>query len=279
GFPSSPNPLEMGLPALPRLKGVTDDVKYASAQRIFGGEEGMELHPMPGVSPLDGWQLVVNNRQGSLEAAVEALRRRNLAMSFGVVLVLGATMGIIIFATRRAQALARLQMDFVAGVSHELRTPLTVISSAADNIADGVVESKDQMAHYGMVLRGQARQLKELVEQILLFAATRANRQPHSLRASQVKAALALSLENTAELIRGAGFNVECDISRDLPDVFIDVQAMARCLQNLIVNAVKYSGEARWIGIEANHAEDGSGVTMSVRDHGIGISAADVKQI
>src|SRR5262249_25159392 len=82
GFPSSPNPLEMGLPALPRLKGVTDDVKYASAQRIFGGEEGMELHPMPGVSPLDGWQLVVNNRQGSLEAAVEALRRRNLAMSF-----------------------------------------------------------------------------------------------------------------------------------------------------------------------------------------------------
>ncbi len=32
--------------------------------------------------------------------------------------------------TRRAQKLAQLQMDFVAGVSHELRTPLTTIYTA-----------------------------------------------------------------------------------------------------------------------------------------------------
>ena len=41
--------------------------------------------------------------------------------------------------TRRAQELARQQMEFVAAVSHELRTPLAVIRSAADNLADGVV--------------------------------------------------------------------------------------------------------------------------------------------
>ena len=39
--------------------------------------------------------------------------------------------------------LAKMQMDFVASVSHELRTPLAVISSAADNIADGVVSGPD----------------------------------------------------------------------------------------------------------------------------------------
>ena len=235
----------------------------------------MELLPMPGVSTLDEWHLVVNNRRGSLAAAVAALRRRNLAISFGVLLVLSVTMGIIILATQRVQELARLQIDFVAGVSHELRTPLTVISSAADNIADGVVENRQQMAQYGRALRGQSSQLRELVEQILLFAATRDNRQTYSLEAAQVADALDLALENTAELIRGAGIAVECHVSRDLPNVSIDVRALSRCLQNLITNAIKYVGDACCIHIEAKTEEHGGEVTISIRDRGVGISPED----
>ena len=230
---------------------------------------------MPGVSTLDEWHLVVNNRRGSLAAAVAALRRRNLAISFGVLLVLSVTMGIIILATQRVQELARLQIDFVAGVSHELRTPLTVISSAADNIADGVVENRQQMAQYGRALRGQSSQLRELVEQILLFAATRDNRQTYSLEAAQVADALDLALENTAELIRGAGIAVECHVSRDLPNVSIDVRALSRCLQNLITNAIKYVGDACCIHIEAKTEEHGGEVTISIRDRGVGISPED----
>ena len=230
---------------------------------------------MPGVSTLDEWHLVVNNRRGSLAAAVAALRRRNLAISFGVLLVLSVTMGIIILATQRVQELARLQIDFVAGVSHELRTPLTVISSAADNIADGVVENRQQMAQYGRALRGQSSQLRELVEQILLFAATRDNRQTYSLEAAQVADALDLALENTAELIRGAGIAVELHVSRDLPNVSIDVRALSRCLQNLITNAIKYGGDACCIHIEAKTEEHGGEVTISIRDRGVGISPED----
>jgi len=52
-----------------------------------------------------------------------------------------------------ALKLAKLQMDFVASVSHELRTPLAVICASAQNIADGVVEEKEQLAKYGSVIR------------------------------------------------------------------------------------------------------------------------------
>jgi signal transduction histidine kinase len=277
--PGSPYTDDVGLATVPRLKGVTSAIKYGDLQSIFSGEEATEVWPMLGVSPLGGWQLVVHNRRGSLEAAVAALRRRNLAISFGVLLVLAVTMGIIILATKRVQALARLQMDFVAGVSHELRTPLTVISSAADNIADGVVDRKEQIAHYGIALKSQAVQLRDLVEQILLFAATRNKRQTYSLRLAQVGDALELALLNTSELIRSAGLAVECHVSGDLPDVLIDVQALSSCLQNLITNAIKYSGDACWIGIGAKTEEDGRGVSISVRDHGIGISSEDMKHI
>jgi signal transduction histidine kinase len=273
------HPHEVGFPGLPRLKGVASAIKYGEFQRIFGGEGAIALLPLPGVSAGDEWQLVVNNRRGSLEAAVAALRRRHLTISFGVLLVLATTMGIFIRITQQAQELARLQIAFVAGVSHELRTPLTVISSAADNIADGVVKDREQMAHYGMALKGQASQLRDLVDQILLFAATRDNRRTYSWRAVQVADAVDLALQNTAELIRGAGFAVECYVSRDLPRVSIDVEALSRCLQNIITNAIKYGGDARWIAIEVKTEAPGREVTVSVRDHGIGIGQEELKHI
>jgi signal transduction histidine kinase len=277
--PGVPHPDEAGFAALPRLKGVTGSFKTDDVAGIFGVEEGMEVRPMLAVSPLDGWYLVVNNRRGSLDAAVEAMRWRNLAVSFGVLMILATAIGIIIFAAQRVQALARLQMDFVAGVSHELRTPLTVISSAADNIADGVVKNEQQFAHYGVALKSQVAQLRDLVEQILLFAATRNSRQTYSLRPAQVGDAIDLGLRNTAELIRSAGLAVECHVRRDLPDVFIDVRALSWCLQNLITNAIKYSREGRWIGIWAETDEDRRRVRILVRDHGIGISPEDMKHI
>ena len=87
------------------------------------------------------WELAVKHRRGSLDAAVSAVRRRNLGVSFGILLLLALSVTMIVASSQRAQRLAKLQMDFVAGVSHELRTPLAVMRSAADNLADGVVES------------------------------------------------------------------------------------------------------------------------------------------
>jgi len=47
-----------------------------------------------------------------------------------------------------------------------------VISSAAENIAHGVVEDKHQLVRYGNTIVKQSRQLTQLVEQVLQFAAT-----------------------------------------------------------------------------------------------------------
>ena len=129
------------------------------------------------------WRLIVRHRRGgALGAFVADSRRRDLAISFGVLLLLVISMAILIFTSTRAQRLAKLQMDFVTAVSHELRTPLTVISSAAENIAHGVVEGRPQLEQYGSVIGAQARKLFEMVEQILLFAAIREGQQRYSLR-------------------------------------------------------------------------------------------------
>lgn len=178
-----------------------------------------------------------------------------------------------------ALQLARLQMEFVASVSHELRTPLAVICSAADNIADGVVDSPRQLSQYGSVIRKQSRQITELVNQILLFASTKESHERFVLRPLQVSQIVASLVEDTAELVQDAGFVVEQHVGPGLPDVMGDPSALSQCLQNLFVNAVKYSGEAHWICIRALADQSGQEVRISVEDRGIGIDASEIPRI
>jgi signal transduction histidine kinase len=231
----------------------------------------------------EDWRLIVRHRRGgALGAFIADSRRRDLAISFGVLLLLVISMAILIFTSTRAQRLAKLQMDFVTAVSHELRTPLTVISSAAENIAHGVVEGKPQLEQYGSVIGAQARKLFEMVEQILLFAAIREGKQRYSLRPLEVAQILDAALSGTAGLIRTAGFHVEQQIEPNLPQIFGDLPALSQCLQNLITNALKYGGEPKWIGIQvrsAEHGVTGKEIQISVSDRGIGIAPQEIRHI
>lgn len=246
-------------------------------------QEGMlQIEPIGYSAEDPGWEIVAKHREGSVEAAVAALTRRNLIFNFAVLLVLAATMGMIIATTLRGRRYAQMQMEFVANVSHELRTPLTGIISAAQNIADGLIDDKQRMARYGNAIVGEARQLSELVEQILLFSATEQDQHRYHPEPVDVAGLIDFSLRNTAALIRIAGATVDQQIQPDLPKVSVDFKAMAHCLQNLIANAVKYGGDGHWIGIRALATNGTSGiqeVSISVADKGIGITHEDLAHI
>jgi len=231
----------------------------------------------------DDWRLIVRHRRGgALGAFIADSRRRDLTISFGVLFLLVVSMAILIITSTRAQRFAKLQMDFVTAVSHELRTPLTVISSAAENIAHGVVEGKQQLEQYGSVIGAQARKLFEMVEQILLFAAIREGKQRYSLRPLDVTEILDAALSGTAGLIRTAGFHVEQTVEPHLPQIFGDLAALSQCVQNLITNALKYGNDQKWIGIAARlteHGLTGKEIQISITDRGIGIAPAELRHI
>jgi signal transduction histidine kinase len=156
------------------------------------------------------WRLIVRHRRGgALGSFVADSRRRDLTLGFGVLFLLVISMAILISTSIRAQRLAKLQMDFVTAVSHELRSPITVISSAAENIAQGVVEGKEQLEQYGSVIGTQAKKLFDMVEQILFFASIREGQQRYNLRPLEVSSIPEAALSSTAELIHAAGFRVD----------------------------------------------------------------------
>lgn len=189
----------------------------------------------------------------------------------------------LIVTSLRANRLGRLQMEFVTAVSHELRSPLTIIASAAENLVHGVVGGRDQVVRYGSVIEGQTRRLSRLVEEILLFAATRDRRERYDLRDLNAREVVDAALSAMTDLIEASGFTVETEISSNLPPVRGDLAALSQCLQNLITNALKYSDTDRWIGIRAGLEEDGGvgggQVRISVSNRGIGIAPEDLPRV
>jgi signal transduction histidine kinase len=231
--------------------------------------------------PDQPWTLMVRRRGDPLGTLMRKTRYRNLAISGGVFLMLAISMGMTIVASQRARKLAQLQMDFVASVSHELKTPLTVICSAAENIVDGVVGSGQRVAQYGSVIRNQGRQLAALVDQVLLFAATQDGKMRYQLRPVSVPALLQTVLANTATVAERARVTVHKQIADNLPEVMADPAAISQCLQNLVMNAIKYCGEKGWVGVQARLETSGEApeVVIHVEDHGIGIDSAELQRI
>jgi signal transduction histidine kinase len=223
------------------------------------------------------WKLVVAHPAGSLEAAVDAQRRRNLAVSSTILGLLVASMGLLVLSTRRAQRLARQQMEFVATVSHELRTPLAVIRSAAENLADGVVDDGQQIRRYGELMRAEGRRLTEMVEQILEFAGIQSGQRSLALRSIALGPLVRDVVASSTALIEGAGLEVELDLPENLPPVLGDEPALRRVFQNLVDNAIKYGASGGWMRLSARR--NGPEVLVTVADRGIGIDPADQARI
>jgi len=223
-----------------------------------------------------GWRLLAQHPSGSLERAVAAARRRNLAISFGVLGVLGASVGFLFASTRRAQALARQQLEFVATVSHELRTPLAVIRSAADNLADGVIDDDARVRQYGELVRREGMRLTDLVEQILEFAGLQSGQRSLARRPVEIGGVLR-DVAAAAQDAAREPLTIDLAIADRLPAVLGDEAALRRVFQNLVGNAIKYGAGTGWIGVRANAGADGVDVTIS--DRGIGIAQADQERI
>src|SRR5262245_30234918 len=75
-----------------------------TGRRVYGEDSGR-------------WRLLVANRAGPLEQVVAKSRLRNLAVGFGILLLLVATMSLVIVSADRARRLGQRQMEFVSAVS------------------------------------------------------------------------------------------------------------------------------------------------------------------
>ena len=228
------------------------------------------------------WMISARHHAGSVEAVVNQARRRNLAVTAAVLVLMLAAIAALIRYTRRAQRLAELQMEFVAGVSHELRTPLSVIRTAGHNLSGGLISSSKQIERYGALIQEEAEKLTDIVEQVLRFSSINAGRVIHAQAAVSVDTLIRDSLDGVRKAVEESRCVVEQRIEPGLPPVLGDATALRHAVQNLVSNAAKYGSEGRWIGVSASRSKDDAkepAIEIRVSDRGLGIPADELESI
>jgi len=222
------------------------------------------------------WTLSLRHKEGSIDAAVRARQRRNTALSASILGVLGMSAGLVFFSSRRLREIAARQVEFVASVSHELRTPLAVIRSAADNLADGVVQDAGQSRRYGALIRDESVRLADMVEHVLEFAGAdspaRAARGP--IDAAEAARAAIKSME---ALANERGARVAFESRGDDLKVSGDMSHLTRAVANLLGNAIKYGGDTPRVVLRVERQADG--VEITVGDEGPGLEPSEMSRL
>src|SRR5712672_1162233 len=176
----------------------------------------------------------------------------------------------------REMNLARLKSDFVANVSHELRTPLALIRLYAETLELGRLTAKEKYQEYFRIIREESERLTALINNILDFSRIEAGRKEYDFRETDLPELVRNTLESYRYQIEQHGFTLEEKIG-DVPPLRVDREAMARSLVNLVNNALKYSQDRKYIGVNL-YRENGS-VKLEVIDHGIGIPPHEQSKI
>ncbi len=227
------------------------------------------------------WNLAVRHQSGSLAAAVAAARNRSLAISLGVLLLLGVAVAMIVVSTRRAQTLAAQQMEFVAGVSHELRTPLAVIRAAGENLADAVVQDPDRTRQYGEVINREGRRLSDMVERVLLFAKMRSGNAHFEQVEVDLRRTIEDAVASNSARTEERSVQVTMELPEALPAVFGDRAALTSVMENLISNAVKYSRHGGIVTVQARAVGTAgdAAVQIGIHDQGDGIPSSELPHL
>jgi signal transduction histidine kinase len=244
--------------------------------RRAGGPEGARVL-MTGGENQGAWLLRARHRSGSLEAIVARSRRRNLAISLGVLGLLGASFILVMAASQRQRRLSRQQMEFVASVSHELRTPLAVICSAGENLADGVVSDAAPVKKYGTLIETEGRRLGDMVERVMEFAGISSGASIRWRTDVDMAKVIADAVHGVQGDAAERGVRVAVHANGALPPVTGDPDSLRSAVQNIIGNAVKYSPGGATVDVTAT-VKDGR-VRIDVADRGLGIDAADLPHI
>ena len=223
------------------------------------------------------WILNVQHSAGSLEQFITNTRRKNLALSFGILSLLGVSIVLIFLSAQRAKLFAQRQVDFVSSVSHEFRTPLAVIYSAGENLSDGVIREENKISNYGNLIKHEGKKLSVMVEQILEFAGAGSGKRKYDFRQVEIEKVITEAIAECQPAIEEKGFLIEKEIAENLPAVVADEKALTQAVQNLIHNALKYDDGGKWLKISAGNG-DGK-VRITVEDKGIGIEKKEIGKI
>ena len=180
------------------------------------------------------------------------------------------------------EKLDKNKSDFIQVAAHELRTPLTVIKGYMGMIksSPAIQNNFSLMQAMDGVIQGTNR-LHQIVNSMLDVARLENQVLTPHLESVALAPMLRLIQKDYMEDLRGRRIVLELDPEiNSTPSLMADPELLQKALDNVLVNAIKYTPDGGSISISAHVVQvDGNGpfCEIRIRDTGIGIDPANHK--
>jgi two-component system, sensor histidine kinase and response regulator len=185
-------------------------------------------------------------------------------------------------AMEESEAANRTKSEFLANMSHEIRTPLNSILGFAELLVRNADEGDERTRlDYADTIRTSARHLLELINNVLDLSKIEAGKMQveHARFSPHQVIAEVVSLLRVRAIEKGIVLNYRWD--GVIPEtVTTDPHRVRQLLINLVGNAIKFTEQGSvMIVARAECGDDGSYLTLEVRDTGIGIERSKLDAI
>jgi two-component system sensor histidine kinase SenX3 len=262
------------LPGLPIVAG--GPIKLRAFPVTFFDPMLTALNP-PRDLPSRHWTVQVSAASDpTLALAARGARRTLIVIAAGAV-ALGLGLFVTTRAARAMANVSEMRSDFVSTVTHELKTPVQVIRSIGETLSRGRVSTGERLQEYAQLLVQEGHRLSRLIDNLLAYSRVTDVAQLYSFEAHEPVEIVGEALRGFHRLFTDRGFDIRVDVADTLPPVNADRTSLVLALDNLIDNAMRYSGTSRSIEIAAR--AHNRTVEIAVTDHGVGIAADELERV
>ncbi|MDQ8201185.1 response regulator [Pelagicoccus enzymogenes] len=175
------------------------------------------------------------------------------------------------YRVRAALAIEEFKLDFFTNISHELRNPLAVIVSPVELLLESDLDSRarDKLR---VVLRN-ARRMQGMVDQLLQFRKLEKGKWVVNPSGGEIFGFVRDAVGNLEPMWKEKRQCLELRLMQQSHLCSFDPSIVQQVLDNLVANAIKYSGRGSKITVEGQIESVGGyeEFVLSVEDEGVGI--------
>jgi len=166
--------------------------------------------------------------------------------------------------------------EMAAGIAHELNNPLTSVTGFSELVMETIPKQTEAFKDMELVIK-EARRARDVVRRLLDFARQSETTFARASLNEVVDDIVALS----RHLIQTSGVELILSLQPELPWASMDNNQIKQVLLNLVHNALQAMPNGGEMEIQTKTASrnEQNGVIVSVRDTGVGISAAAQSRI
>ncbi len=172
----------------------------------------------------------------------------------------------------------RLKTELITNVSHDLKTPLTSIINYSDLLTREEL-TPDYANDYAKVLKDKSEKLKQLTSDLFEISKVQSGNIEVQTEALQVKELIMQSIAEYEEKFKEAQLSIRISAVPDDLYILSDGKKMARVLENLVVNILKYAQPQTRVYIDVL-AQDGKCeiIFKNIANYEMNFSAAEIVQ-